>query len=332
MSQKPFSYFQFRTQAVGHVRLICEAGDQDSGRFWLSCIQAVRQQLPQAGQSVLVELIDHHSQPSQRALNLFLSEMENLPHALVVQNSQLAAGLEKTGTRFVLTEDDQQNAATSVNELNLQLSPHQKVVLAGFDGWWIDWLQQSVSGIDWQRIAHDLICEKMASWQDDGRVLIPVRSVQAALRQETSLKDYQQAEELLMSLRDWLRAEDQWLEGIRIDLRMKHFEEAASELESHGGDWADDGRDALEQLFWLRELPSVLLTARPVLCLQAARAARALKLTLQVSYYCNLADLQIHSMRRLARSESDWLAITVNDSGTTISDLIEIRRNLQEGI
>jgi len=56
--------------------------------------------------------------------------------------------------------------------------------------------------------------------------------------------------------------EQEWLEYLCILLSKKEFELAGEILEEQGETWLENGFDPLEFLFWLREIPSVLLNAR----------------------------------------------------------------------
>jgi hypothetical protein len=78
----------------------------------------------------------------------------------------------------------------------------------------------------------------------------------------------------------------------------------------------------LELLFWLREIPSVLLTARPVLCWLAAKSCQMLGLKFLVGYYCNSAENSLASFSRFTRDEEQWKGIEINEYGLTVGELL----------
>ena len=134
----------------------------------------------------------------------------------------------------------------------------------------------------------------------------------------------------LEDLEEWLNATGEWLEGLRWYLEQKEFEEAGDILEKYAEQWLNEGFDPLELLFWLREIPSVLLTARPVLCWLAAKSCQMLGLKFLVGYYCNAAENSLASFSRFTRDEEQWKGIEINDHGLTVGYLL-IKINLLKG-
>ncbi len=90
--------------------------------------------------------------------------------------------------------------------------------------------------------------------------------------------------EKIRNLADWLIKQGEWMEAYRWLLFIKDFEAAGELLESRGLQWLTNGGDALTLLFWLRELPSVLLNARPIPAYLAAKAAFQLGLKLRHNF------------------------------------------------
>jgi hypothetical protein len=121
----------------------------------------------------------------------------------------------------------------------------------------------------------------------------------------------------------WLNSTGEWLEGLRWYLEQKEFEEAGNILEQYAEEWLNGGFDPLELLFWLREIPSVLLTARPVLCGLAAKSCHKLGLKFLVGYYCNTAENSLASFSRFTRDEEQWKGIEINDHGLTVGELLK---------
>ncbi len=119
----------------------------------------------------------------------------------------------------------------------------------------------------------------------------------------------------------WLTENGEWLEVLRIYLYQKEFEEAGDILEQKAENWLQQGFDPLELLFWLREMPSVLLNARPILCWLAAKASKQLDLPFLVNYYINVAENSLASFSRFSRDPKQWLTIELNEAGVTIGDL-----------
>jgi len=126
-----------------------------------------------------------------------------------------------------------------------------------------------------------------------------------------------------------LMEEQEWLEYLRLLLSKKEFELAGELLEERGETWLKNGFDPMEFLFWLREIPSVLLNARPVLCWLGAKACHALELPFLVNYYSNAAEHSLSSLTRFSRNPDEWLKIEINESGVTVGDLFEKIKQLK---
>lgn len=125
------------------------------------------------------------------------------------------------------------------------------------------------------------------------------------------------------SLTTRLTDDQEWLQYIHILLSKKEFELAGELLEEKGEIWLENDFDPLEFLFWLREIPSVLLNARPVLCWLGAKACHSLDLSLLVSYYSNAAEHSLNSLSRFSRNQEEWFNIEINENGVTVGALLE---------
>ncbi len=122
---------------------------------------------------------------------------------------------------------------------------------------------------------------------------------------------------------DQLADKNEWLEVLRMLLSQKEFEQAGEIIEEHGETWLEYGFDPLELLFWLREIPGVLLNARPVLCWLGAKACHSLELPFLVNYYSNAAEHSLSSLTRFSRNPDEWLQIEINERGVTIGELLD---------
>jgi hypothetical protein len=124
--------------------------------------------------------------------------------------------------------------------------------------------------------------------------------------------------------------EQEWLEYLCILLSEKEFELAGEILEEQGETWLENGFDPLEFLFWLREIPSVLLNARPILCWLGAKACHSLDLLLLVNYYSNAAEHSLSSLSRFSRNQDEWFSIEINEGGMTVGELLEKINQLKQ--
>jgi len=131
------------------------------------------------------------------------------------------------------------------------------------------------------------------------------------------------------SLSTRLVDDQEWLDYLHILLSQKEFELAGELLEENGEIWLENGFDPLEFLFWLREIPSVLLNARPILCFLGAKACHSLDLSLLVSYYSNAAEHSLSSLSRFSKSPDEWLKIEINEKGMTVGFLLDKIKQLK---
>ncbi|MBE0686040.1 MAG: hypothetical protein IH585_08570 [Anaerolineaceae bacterium] len=125
------------------------------------------------------------------------------------------------------------------------------------------------------------------------------------------------------SLSKQLIDDQEWLEYLRLLLANKEFELAGELLEEKGETWMQNGFDPLEFLFWLREIPSVLLNARPILCWLGAKACHSLELPLLVNYYSNVAEHSLSSLSRFSKNQDEWFKMVINERGVTVGELLD---------
>ena len=123
--------------------------------------------------------------------------------------------------------------------------------------------------------------------------------------------------------------DQEWLDYLHILLSQKEFELAGELLEENGEIWLENGFDPLELLFWLREIPSVLLNARPILCWLGAKACHSLDLSLLVSYYSNAAEHSLSSLSRFSKTPDEWLNIEINENRMTVGVLLDKLKRLK---
>lgn len=350
MTEEVFSHFQFRTGMhvdgstfANHFRL--QLADADSGRFWLGFMCALRKLVPGVGQAVLAGLVDHHRMVNASALNSLAAELADWDGTLIIENGRFVASAPwwpqfehwqnslTQPVQIVIWPYEENlsdgNPAPSIPaiiaERLSQLPLSVRGLLAGSEVWWLDWLLED-KGLQGFAGIIDLLKENgMIEIVDRWHLAIPSWNIQQALIYSLKTIDFEQASSKIREMQVWLEQRGQWLECVRCDLLLRDYEQAGWRFENYSDYWLSgtSHASAIEQLFWLRELPSVLLPTKPLLCLQAASAAQQLGLVLPVSYYCNLASQQLYSLRRLARNETEWLSMHVNEAGHTIASLIE---------
>jgi hypothetical protein len=166
--------------------------------------------------------------------------------------------------------------------------------------------------------------QKTRSWLNDAGLIVENNQAGSDLY-STAVQitdDNQPSKPDMENLEEWLNTTGEWLQGLRWYLEQKEFEEAGDILEQYAEEWLNEGFDPLELLFWLREIPSVLLTARPVLCWLAVKSCHMLGLKFLVGYYCNAAENSLASFSRFTRDEEQWKGIEINDHGLTVGELL----------
>ncbi len=150
----------------------------------------------------------------------------------------------------------------------------------------------------------------------------PNQKIRTWLRDPSTPIDYETMAEKIRDMTDWLINQGEWLEAYRWLLFIKDFESAGELLESHGLRWLTNGGDALTLLFWLRELPSVLLNARPLPAFLAAKAAFQLGLTTQAQFYLTTVENNLEAMLRFSRSNQQLSDIQITDGGLTFQQMV----------
>ena len=125
------------------------------------------------------------------------------------------------------------------------------------------------------------------------------------------------------ALAAWLAKQGELLEWIRFSLKAADFEGAAEIFEQHAYSLVKNPQEALDVLFWLKEMPGILLTSRPILCWLAADCAAQLGLALQVKTFLVAAENNLMSLTRFSRSQDQWRSMVISENGITVADLLE---------
>jgi hypothetical protein len=310
------------------VWVCLEEEDHDPGRFWLKLVSSVRKIVPNSGEALLDGLVDHHTQPLFSSLKKIIDVVQQNDILLVLENfnyiqatSWWQSTLESItnqnlpfqwiGFDYHLLEIDlEQNLDSEA------LSP-----LLIWDVFWFDWLKSKKAFATKEFINKFEQLGLLSFTTEDYSIpihvwsqLIDRKKITNELKEQTTLQS-----ELL----SWLFSNDEWLEGIRILIQSKEFEKAGDILEKNGAGWLEQGFEPLEMLFWLRELPSVLLESRPVLCWLAAQACKEMNLKFLMSFYINHAENSLTSLTRFSRNQDQWLQIEINEDGLKIGAILE---------
>jgi hypothetical protein len=107
-------------------------------------------------------------------------------------------------------------------------------------------------------------------------------------------------------------------------LFIRDFETACELLESQALPWLNNNGDALTLLFWLRELPSVLLSSRPLPAYLAAESAFRLGLKTQSRFYLTNVENNLEAMTRFSRSNPQQTDFQVTDGGLTFQKMVRM--------
>ncbi|MDO9086180.1 MAG: hypothetical protein Q7U53_08235 [Anaerolineaceae bacterium] len=310
-----------------------EADDQDPGRFWMKLIAGLRKIFPDIGKEILSSLIDHHSQPLPSGLEALESEIGEKVILILDEIQWITEQSWWNVTKTWLDRNHEKikwiGLQSSKPKNNSSLNPTAKsdevLNLLGFwDVYWIEWLQLTQPQIDWQIEIQRL--DQIITGIDADKIFF----IHPRYFSKLNLHDNKQWRFLsLQHLSDWLITRDEWLESLRINLAIKEFETAGDLLEKYAEAWMEQKHDPLELLFWLREIPGVLLTSQPILCTLAAIACKKLALPFLVNYYCNAAEHSLASLSRFSRDEEHWKLIEIDEQGLTIGQLLEKIENLK---
>jgi len=337
-----FSYFNYRTRlhsertgsAISVVRYQLEKSDQDEGRFWVGLIHAFRAIIPGIGQTVLTSLVDHHHQPIPVTLAQLANELLQKNWGLILENSYLVSSTNwwtgfvewlqqfKENHSIVLKEEAAGKAGIEAKELIQKLSPPMQIALAASEVWWSGWYLEEFPGENWLELMQKL---RVANYINDfsPEIILPrinlFTSLQNQLRGEATILVTQQIRRMV----DWLQDQGQWLEATRLMLTIKEFEQASDILQEKGEDWLAKGADPLEVLFWLKELPGILLTSKPGLCIQAAQSASKLGFDFQVSYFLGTAENNLYALQRFSKNDKLWREMVLDENGSTVQGYLD---------
>jgi hypothetical protein len=334
------------------VWLRLEKEDADPGRFWTLLVMGLRKYQPEIGLTVLNTILDHHTYPPEPAREKFTGELSEIPLILVLDGIEqicetdwwpdFVSWLEKSALNRVLLLNYSNDVELTQYAVNLQsfrindpdnmpeaakewlasLSPDIRTTLAALDSWWLPWLN---SQFDSRLTEHEIdamqaegLIESVypGNWLP-GDVLIKMLN----RRQETDTGI--KPKNLERNLAKWLAEQGEWLESIRYTLKAGDFEEAAEIFEQKSDGLLKNKQNAADVLFWLKELPGILLTSRPVLCWLAAACAAEIGLQLQVKIFLNDAENNLMSLMRFSRSPEQWRNMAINENGVTVADLLE---------
>ena len=345
-----FSYFNYRTKphpagsvpAIPVIRFQMEKSDQDPGRFWIGLLFAFRVIFPGMERNVIDNIIDHHHQPIPKTIAKLANELQQKEWGLKLENSYHVSAtswwpgflewllpLKENHTIEILdgsTDMQEMEAVELIQNLSLDL----QIALTVSEVWWKDWFLKEYPRENWSetwvklRVATNAI-------NFSPKITLPSDRFFNNLRNLIKEDDIPRLKQQNSQLADWLQDRGEWLEAIRLRLNIKDFENAGDLLEKHGQNWLDEGADPLEVLFWLKEIPGVLMTSRPMLCLLAAQTAQRINLNLQTSYYLNALENNLFSMRRFSKSEAQWHSMELDENGTTVQEMLDKIQQLRSG-
>lgn len=315
-----------RKQPVVWVCL--EEEDHDPGRFWLKFVSSVRKFVPNSGEELLAGLVDHHAQPLFSSVKKVINVLQQNDMVLVLENyNYIQAVSWWQSTLEWVAKQNLPFQWIGFDHQPLEINPEQNItseassLLLTWDVLWFDWLRsKSVSTI--KEFTEKLDKQGLISFKSE-KYSIPIHGWSNLFDSKTKTKESSEQAAFLSELVSWLFSNNEWLEGIRILIQLKEFEKAGDILEINGESRLEQGFEPLEMLFWLRELPSVLLESRPVLCWLAAKACKELNLKFLMSYYINHAENSLTSLTRISRNQDEWLQIEINEDGLKIGTLLE---------
>lgn len=324
--QALLAYLHNRNTPVIWVSL--EEEDHDPGRFWLKLVAASRKFAPDAGEELLAGLVDHHAQPLFSSAKKFFNIFVQNEMLLVLENIifiQNAGWWLSTKESLANHNIPLQWIGVDYHPTPFKLLEHlEKDNLSGLLAWdvfWTDWLENT-NGIPLKNDIKNLEKLGLLSFSTH-EFSIPNRLWFQQLNRDLAFIDFESHDLLLTQLGEWLFSKEEWLEGIRVLIQRKEFELAGEILEKFGESWLENGFDRLEMLFWLREIPSVLLESSPLLCWLAAKASKDLNMKFLIGYYINHAENSLASLSRFSRNQEQWLQMEINEAGLTIGTMVE---------
>ena len=345
-----FSYFDYHTQpfpptsetAISVVRFQLEESDQDAGRFWIGLLHAFRAIFPGIGHRVLDSVVDHHHLPTPKTIAQLATDLQQKEWGLLLENSHHVNTTNwwpgfmewlqpfKENHSIEFQEFPTHMERLEIVELIQNLTPELRIALAVSEVWWKDRFTKEFPRENWAEIWAKLrVANNIHDFSPE--IILPTEITFNSLRNQAKDGDIPVLQQQQSRLTDWLQDQGEWLEAIRMRLISKDFENAGDQLEKHGQNWLDDGADPLEVLFWLKEIPGVLMTSRPGLCLLAAQAANKIKLNLHTSYYLNALENHLFSLRRYSKNEAQWHTMELDEKGTTVQSMLEKIQQMRSG-
>ncbi|MHB8133112.1 MAG: hypothetical protein ACYDH1_02710 [Anaerolineaceae bacterium] len=337
-----FSYFNYRTRqhpattgsVIPVIRFQLEESDREVGRFWVGLLHAFRTIFPGIGQRFLVGIVDHHQQPAPTTIAQLTNELEQKNWELILENSDLIRSENwwsgfvewlqpfKEKHSIVFLEDSGKMIRKAEEELIHGISPGLRIALTASEIWWPRWFSEEFPGENCTELWHKLrVANNIKDFSSE--IILPKRNLLISLQNQLRREDQELLIQQILSMIDWLQDQGEWLEAVRLMQNNKDFEQAGEILQDKVEDWLSSGADPLEVLFWLKELPGVLLTSRPGLCLLAARAAYKLGFNFQVSYFISAAENNLYALQHFSRNDKLWREMVLDESGTTVQGILD---------
>ena len=341
------------------IWLSLEKNDVDPGRFWTLLVMAMQPFRPDIGNSVLNTMIDHHANPPVVALNRFANELADFDFVLVLDGVQHVAaelwwqsfitwlqGLKSqhqclflnygqqyfSGQNHIelpLVAQRREASSALIQEWSGHLDPDVRLTLTAVDRWWLPWLNERFAGTFNSQVFDALQNSGLLSPQSDD-VILPSLFLQNNLRSNLIAEDFGPITSEIREMAAWLDNADEGLESIRFHLLVKDYELAADLFERKAVSWLNQGVDPLTILFWLKEMPGILLTSRTVLSWLVAVCSKQLGFSIQVKTYLDLAENNLMSLNRFTRSEEQWRTIPITEDGLTVGEMLQRIENLRE--
>ena len=312
-----------------------EKEDHDPGRFWLKLIASLRKYVPNDGIDLLAGLQDHHSQPLFTHVKHVFDIIHQNNYKVVLEN--ISTIKNTSWWQSTLESMRKQNLIIDWMGIDYQFidSEVTKTISADtisrimiWDIFWNGWMDSIDPVVTHEEIRVLNQLGLISSSSSD--YSIPIQGWSDHLQGEHGPSDDQNSQILLTQLAKWLLSKEEWLEGIRVLIALKEFEQAGDLIEKYGETWLSEGFDRLELLFWLRELPSVLLEARPQLCWLAAIACKDLQLKFLMNYYIHHAENTLTSFLRFSRNQPQWKQIEINQTGLKVGSLLDKLTKLKD--
>jgi hypothetical protein len=337
-----------KTISVPLVWFQLDALDVDPGRFWTVLVYGLRRHYPTLGQNLLAGIMDHHASPNPQVFHQFKKELVGKPFVLVINDSYLIQNSPvwkqilslfdafRTESMLIFLDDKNMNLLAddikylssltvktdkklSFDEFKL---PVYRNLLSIFDIWWLSWLKQAEI-LEEFALVDRLISVGQIDFLSD-LAIKPTLAVRTWLRETSTSIDYEAMVNKIRDMASWLINQGEWLDAYRWLLFIRDFETACELLESQALPWLNNNGDALTLLFWLRELPSVLLSSRPLPAYLAAESAFRLGLKTQSRFYLTNVENNLEAMTRFSRSNPQQTDFQVTDGGLTFQKMVRM--------